>query len=90
MRFKRYEDFVTDGFHSTRMDANLLSVIDHVLVNNSVRSRHTDATEANIFLPGGGDPTTFAAWRLTFSDHFPITFPLDIETSDDDADFQGS
>ena len=87
LQFKRYEDFVTEGFHSTRMDDNLRSVIDHVLVNRSVTSRHTDATEADIFLPGGGDSSTFGQWRLTFSDHFPITFPLDIETFDDDTDF---
>ncbi len=30
-----------------------------------------------------GDSSTFGQWRLTFSDHFPITFPLDIETFDD-------
>ena len=74
------------GFHSTRMDNNLRSVIDHILVNNSVQN-HIPDTEADIFLPGGGDSTTFGNWRRTFSDHFPLTFRIEIENQDDDVDF---
>ena len=86
MAFKRYTDLVTDGFHSTRMDNNLRSVIDHILVNNSAQS-HIPDDEANIFLPGGGDSAAFGAWRGTFSDHFPLTFRIEIENEDDDVDF---
>jgi len=89
MEFKRYEDLVTEDFHSTRMDDNLTSVIDHVLVNSSVRLDMPSPATASIFLPGNGDSTTFGAWRGTFSDHFPISFTLNVRTSDTDVDFDG-
>ncbi|MCH8273603.1 MAG: hypothetical protein IH851_02295 [Armatimonadetes bacterium] len=85
MAFKKYEDLVTEDFHSTRMDSNLTSIIDHILVNVSTRGHMSDV-EAEIFLPNGGDSSTFAEWRQTFSDHFPISFQLRIE-NDDDVDF---
>lgn len=84
MAFKKYVDLVTEDFHSTRMDTNLRSVIDHVLVNNSAK-RHIPTVKAEIFLPGPS--STFANWRKTFSDHFPISFELKIESRDDDVDF---
>lgn len=87
MEFKKYVDLVAEGFHSTRMDTNLTSVIDHILVNNSVQ-RHMPSVEAKIFLPNNGDSSTFAEWRMTFSDHFPISFDLKIENGDDDVDFE--
>lgn len=89
MEFKRYEDLVTEDFHSTRMDDNLTSVIDHVLVNSSVRLDMPSPATASIFLPGNGDSATFGAWRGTFSDHFPISFTLNVRTSDTDVDFDG-
>ncbi len=87
MEFKRYKDLVVEGFHSTRMDTNLTSVIDHVLISKGMQ-KHVPVSQADIFLPGDGDTSVFAAWRQTFSDHFPITFPVKIENQDDDVDFQ--
>ena len=50
--------------------------------------KHVPVDQADIFLPGNGDSATFGDWRQTFSDHFPITFPVKIESQDDDVDFQ--
>ena len=83
MEFKGYSDLVTSDFHSTRMDNNLKSVIDHILVNKGARG-HITQTKADIFLPGNSG--IFADWRKTFSDHFPISFKLKIKP-DDDVDF---
>ncbi len=80
---------MTEDFHSTRMDDNLTSVIDHVLVNNFVRNDMPTPATASIFLPEDGDSTTFGTWRETFSDHFPIFFTLNVRTSDNDVDFDG-
>lgn len=84
MEFKKYTDLVTQDFHSTRMDSELSSIIDHILVNNSAKL-HIPADKATIYLPG--DSSTFAEWRKTYSDHFPISFKLEIENQDDDVDF---
>ena len=84
MAFKTYVDLVTEEFHATRMNSNLTSVIDHVLVNVSAK-KHIPTNKADIFLPGPS--STFAKWRKTYSDHFPISFKLKIESSDDDVDF---
>jgi endonuclease/exonuclease/phosphatase family metal-dependent hydrolase len=84
MEFKKYDDLVTQDFHSTRMDGELSSIIDHILVNKSAKL-HIPANKAIIYLPG--DSSTFADWRKTYSDHFPISFKLAIENQDDDVDF---
>jgi endonuclease/exonuclease/phosphatase family metal-dependent hydrolase len=87
MQHKTYVDFVTEDFHATRMDINLTSIIDHILVNKSAK-RHILMDKANIFLPGNGDSSTFPEWRRTFSDHFPVSFGVKKETQDDDVDFE--
>ncbi len=85
MAFKGYNDLVTDDFHSTRMDKNLRSVIDHVLVNASAK-KHLVKSSADIYLPNKGDSTRFAEWRNTYSDHFPIS--IELKTGgDDDTDW---
>ena len=84
MAFKKYVDLVTEDFHATRMNTNLTSVIDHILVNVSAKN-HIPTDKAVIFLPGPS--STFATWRQTFSDHFPISFELTIASADDDVDF---
>lgn len=85
MTFKGYLDLVTSDFHSTRMDSNLKSVIDHILVNKSAKN-HISMNKASIYLPG--DASTFGVWRKTYSDHFPISFEIKIESQDDDVDYQ--
>jgi endonuclease/exonuclease/phosphatase family metal-dependent hydrolase len=89
MAYKGYVDLVTEGFHSTRMDLNLTSVLDHILVNSSAKM-HVTTDKADIFLPGEGDSTKFADWRKTYSDHFPVSFTIKIEDEDDDVDFSGT
>ena len=82
MGFKGYFDFVDETFVSTRMSVNFNSIIDHVLVNRSAE-RHIDEVLAEMFVP----PTaTFATWRQTFSDHFPISILINIEAQDHDVD----
>ena len=84
MEFKKYRDLVTPDFHSTRMDTNLTSVIDHILVNSSAKL-DIPTDKASIYLPGAS--STFAEWRKTYSDHFPISFKIKIKNSDTDVDF---
>ena len=84
MRFKKYEDLVTQAVGFTRMNTNLNSLIDHILVNNSARVDIT-TTQADKFTPG--DSTTFATFRETFSDHFPLSFKITSQNSDTDVDF---
>lgn len=50
--------------------------------------RYMLSVEAEIFLPIGGNSNTFAGWRKTFSDLFPISFDHTIEDEDDDVDFE--
>jgi endonuclease/exonuclease/phosphatase family metal-dependent hydrolase len=85
MQFKGYVDLSTADLKTTRMNAQLNSLIDHILVNKGAK-KHVEQDKATIFQPGGGDSTKFAEWRKTFSDHFPLSFKLKI-TADDDADF---
>jgi len=86
MEFKGYKDYVVEGFHATRMDSALRSVIDHVLVNSSAQ-KHLVAgqDQAAIYLPEGGE-ASFAQWRKTYSDHFPVSIQLKVSGSDDDVD----
>ncbi|MCH7499017.1 MAG: hypothetical protein IH886_03270 [Nitrospinae bacterium] len=86
MDFKGYKDLVTSDFHSTRVDNNLTSVIDHILVSKSAK-RHLEQDKAEIHLPSGTDNSRFVNWRRNFSDHFPISIKIKIENSDDDVDF---
>ena len=84
MSTKRYTDIVPASLGFTRMDNNLRSLIDHILVNSSAANDIT-STVAERFTPG--DSTTFATWRQTFSDHFPLSFMLDVK-ADTDVDFE--
>lgn len=84
MERKKYTDLVDASLQFTRMDANLSSLIDHILVNNSAQ-KQISSTTAVRFTPG--DSSTFAVWRQTFSDHFPLSFMLEVE-ADDDVDFE--
>jgi endonuclease/exonuclease/phosphatase family metal-dependent hydrolase len=86
MAFKKYTDFVTADFHSTRMDSNLKSIIDHILVTRSAKNHVRQSKKADIWLPENG-PSSFPKWRETFSDHFPVSINIKIG-SDDDADWK--
>ncbi len=90
MKFKGYVDLATDDLKATRMNSNLNSLIDHILVNKGAKA-DVPADTATIFRPGGGDgnPALFASWREIFSDHFPLSFKLTVRSSDTDADFFG-
>lgn len=85
MEHKGYDNFVTPGFHATRMNDALTSVIDHVLVNDSAQRHVVQTDTALIYLPPNG-PASYSGWRQTYSDHFPIS--IDIEMGrDDDVDW---
>jgi endonuclease/exonuclease/phosphatase family metal-dependent hydrolase len=75
MAYKGYTDFVTEDFHSTRMDANLKSIIDHILVNSSAQREMDDqVSKAGIYchpmhriaLQNGGKPTVIT-YRFRYS-----------------------
>lgn len=87
MRFKGYINLVSPDIKTTRMNNRLDSLIDHILVNRSAQADlvHTNATT---YRPGkgDGDPSKYAQWRQTFSDHFPLSFQLKVG-QDNDSDF---
>ena len=83
MARKRYVDMVPESMEFTRMNNNLTSLIDHIMANSSARNDILES-EAERFVPGPS--TTFATWRGTFSDHFPLSFTLESKT-DFDVDF---
>ncbi len=87
MQFKGYIDLVTPDMKTTRMNSNLDSLIDHILVNKSAQIGLV-STNATLYKPGGkkGNSALYGEWRRTFSDHFPISFQLQIEP-DSDSDF---
>jgi len=87
MQFKGYIDLVTPNMKTTRMNNNLDSLIDHILVNKSAQIELV-SPNATLYKPGGkkGNPALYGKWRRTFSDHFPISFQLQIEP-DSDVDF---
>jgi endonuclease/exonuclease/phosphatase family metal-dependent hydrolase len=87
MAFKKYVDLVTVETGATRMDENLTSIIDHVLVSVSAR-QHVPVDRVRKFMPGNGDSSLFPDWRATFSDHFPLSFDITVATTDDDVDFE--
>ena len=83
MARKRYVDLVPESMEFTRMNDNLTSLIDHIMANSSARNDILES-EAERFTPGPSN--TFATWRGTFSDHFPLSFTLESKT-DFDVDF---
>jgi endonuclease/exonuclease/phosphatase family metal-dependent hydrolase len=85
MAFKKYEDLVTEDIQYTRMNAGLDSIIDHILMNVSA-SKHVVADSTEKYLPEN-TPDSFAVWRQTYSDHFPISFQIKVANKDDDVDF---
>lgn len=89
MKFEGYSDMVTEDFHSTRMDHNLTSIIDHILVNKSAKRHVVQESKAKIWLPDNA-PGSFADWRQTYSDHFPISIDIKVQNDDDKDWNEGS
>lgn len=87
MQDKGYTDLVTHDLKASRMNAQLDSLIDHILVNKGAKQLITQ-DKATVFRPdAGADPASvLPPWRLTFSDHFPLSFQMKVST-DDDSDF---
>ncbi len=70
--------------YSSLLDFWQYSVYFTYTLNNSAKNDIL-STEAERFTPG--DFSTFAEWRQTFSDHFPLSFVLDVK-ADTDVDFE--
>jgi endonuclease/exonuclease/phosphatase family metal-dependent hydrolase len=85
MAHKKYRDLVTETSPATRMNIGLTSIIDHVLINDSA-DVHIPNDAAEVYRPADATPAGLAAWRRTFSDHFPVMFKIRIESEDDDVD----
>ena len=85
MRFKGYVDLVPQELKATRMNNDLDSLIDHILVNQAAK-QDVPTDRAVIFRPGGGDSSVYADWRKTYSDHFPLSFRMTVR-DDLDPDF---
>ena len=62
MAFEGYVDLAIPALKTTRMNAKLDSLIDHILVNDSAKF-HVEQDEATIFKTGVGEgnPDLFAA-----------------------------
>ncbi|MBW8014834.1 MAG: hypothetical protein FVQ82_01485 [Planctomycetes bacterium] len=85
MEWKKYTDLVAVTTEATRMDSNLSSIIDHILVNNSAAQHLTQKSQKNaekIF-----PESDLAQWRSTYSDHFPLVIEINIKNNDDDVDY---
>ncbi|MCG8016703.1 MAG: endonuclease/exonuclease/phosphatase family protein [Candidatus Thiodiazotropha sp. 'RUGA'] len=83
MAFKGYMDYVPADFKSTRMDTDLNSIVDHLLVSQAAQT-HLFGNRAFLWLPEDA-PESFAEWRETYSNHFPVSVVMNI-TEDDDGD----
>lgn len=71
-----YLNLVNASFISTRMDAGLVSIIDHIFVSSGAK-QHINQSQANIFRPSDLTSSGRLKWRSTYSDHFPIYFEFD-------------
>lgn len=85
MAFKQYKNLVTSDLQYTRMNNQLDSIIDRILVNKSGR-QHLVNEVVTKYIPDNA-PDAFHQWRATFSDHFPLSIKIKVENRDDDADF---
>ena len=85
METRRYRDFVTEEIGFTRLNADKTSIIDHILINNSIASRHLVGSVEK-FLPEDSSNQGLARWRRTFSDHLPLILTLRVADEDDDVD----
>lgn len=81
MAWKGYSNLVKENTGATRMDDNLRSIIDHILVNKGAKG-HIPDTVAVRYYPSK-DKKKLAQWRKTYSDHFPLTFEIKIKKDDD-------
>lgn len=84
MEEKSYQDLVKESMGFTRINRDMNSIIDHVLVNSSAR-RHLASQNLKILRPEAETLEEYQRWREDYSDHFPLIFSVKI-TSDDDAD----
>ena len=80
MAFKGYTNLVTKDSGTTRMNNFLTSTIDHVLLNEEAKNDLVPGS-FNIYRPA--QHSEYAAFRFTYSDHFPLSFKLDISKADD-------
>ena len=85
MEWKGYTDLVTRIIGSTRMDEKLESIIDHILINKGIHSKHLVLNSFKKYMPSQNHEE-LAEWRKTFSDHFPLYFDIKVSNSDDDVD----
>ena len=61
------------------------SILGHVLVN---KGASVDVLSSSVekFLPADSTDAGLAAWRKTFSDHFPLIIELKVRNADNDVD----
>ena len=85
MEYKKYTGLVTEETGATRMDDNLQSIIDKVLVSRGAKG-HLVSTQVVKYMPPDSSTAGLAQWRRTFSDHFPLGFEMKVADSDDDVD----
>lgn len=80
-----YQDLVTEEIGFTRLNDQKTSIIDHILVNRGIASRHLVGSVER-FLPENSSDEDLARWRRTFSDHLPLIVTLKVANKDDDVD----
>lgn len=86
MMFKGCIDYVKPDFHGTRMDQNLTSMINNVLVNGLATRHVENKGRAWILLKIQG-LNEFAQWRQTYSEHFLVSIAIKIGEDDTDIIF---
>jgi len=86
MKWKEYEDLVTIFTGATRMDDNLKSIIDHMLLNKGAK-KYLVFNSFKKYMPSA-NKEKLALWRKSFSDHFPLYIDYKVAETDDDVDWK--
>lgn len=85
MEERGYQHLTNEHLRFTRLNDNLDSIIDHVLINRSAL-RHYNENSFLVAVPEGSDtPHDYNRFREVYSDHCPLIFSLKVGR-DDDAD----
>ena len=82
---QKYDNLVTESMKFTRLNNEKSSIIDHIFVNSSIKSRHLNGSIER-FLPDTSSTQNLANWRRNYSDHLPLIINIKVANQDDDVD----
>jgi len=79
---KGFQDLLTEEDGFTRINSDMNSAIDHVLINRSLM-RHLESDQLRIYRPQADNLNDYQQWREVYSDHFPLLFSIKVSRDDD-------